>query len=45
MNVLRDVVIIGIVVWAMTLIIIFGEIDVSVGSMVVFVSVCLVFLL
>lgn len=45
MNVLCDVVIIGIVVWVMMLIIIFGEIDVSVGLMVVFVLVCLVFLL
>ncbi|EOO3543773.1 ABC transporter permease, partial [Escherichia coli] len=36
---------IGIAAWAMTLIIISGEIDVSVGPMVAFVSVCLAFLL
>lgn len=45
MNVLRDAATIGIAAWAMTLIIISGEIDVSVGSMVAFVSVCLAFLL
>ena len=41
MNVLRDAATIGIAAWAMTLIIISGEIDVSVA----FVSVCLAFLL
>ncbi|QMD91901.1 hypothetical protein HVZ27_21125 [Escherichia coli] len=41
MNVLRDAATIGIAAWAMTLIIISGEIDVSVGPMVAFVSVCL----
>ncbi|HAY4753582.1 TPA: ATP-binding cassette domain-containing protein [Escherichia coli] len=45
MNVLRDAATIGIAAWAMTLIIISGEIDVSVGPMVAFVSVCLAFLL
>ena len=40
MNVLRDAATIGIAAWAMTLIIISGEIDVSVGPMVAFVSVC-----
>ncbi|MEN1634510.1 hypothetical protein AAIH00_36040, partial [Pseudomonas aeruginosa] len=39
MNVLRDAATIGIAAWAMTLIIISGEIDVSVGPMVAFVSV------
>ena len=43
MNVLRDAATIGIAAWAMTLIIISGEIDVSVGPMVAFVSVCLAF--
>ncbi|MCD6762420.1 ABC transporter permease, partial [Escherichia coli] len=45
MNVLRDAATIGIAAWAMTLIIISGKIDVSVGPMVAFVSVCLAFLL
>ena len=45
MNVLRDAATIGIAAWAMTLIIISGEIDVSVGPMVAFISVCLAFLL
>ena len=45
MNVLRDAATIGIAAWAMTLIIISGEIDVSVGPMVAFVSVCLACLL
>ena len=45
MNVLRDAATIGIAAQAMTLIIISGEIDVSVGPMVAFVSVCLAFLL
>ncbi|WP_225386924.1 ATP-binding cassette domain-containing protein [Escherichia coli] len=45
MNVLRDAATIGIAAWAMTLIIISGEIDVSVGPMVAFVSVCLALLL
>ncbi|HGB9520119.1 TPA: ABC transporter permease [Escherichia coli] len=45
MNVLRDAATIGIAAWAMTLILISGEIDVSVGPMVAFVSVCLAFLL
>ncbi|WP_058913221.1 ABC transporter permease [Entomohabitans teleogrylli] len=45
MNVLRDAATIGIAAWAMTLIIISGEIDVSVGPMVAFVSVCLAELL
>lgn len=40
MNVLRDAATIGIAARAMTLIIISGEIDVSVGPMVAFVSVC-----
>ena len=45
MNVLRDTATIGIAARAMTLIIISGEIDVSVGPMVAFVSVLLAFLL
>lgn len=45
MNVLRDAATIGIAARAMTLIIISGEIDVSVGPMVAFVSVCPAFLL
>ena len=45
MNVLRDAATIGIAAWAMTLIIISGEIDVSVGPMVAFISVCLAYLL
>lgn len=44
MNVLRDAATIGIAAQAaMTLIIISGEIDVSVGLMVAFVSVCCIF--
>ncbi len=45
MNVLRDAATIGIAAWAMTLVIIAGEIDVSVGPMVAFVSVCLAYLM
>ncbi|MDW5505240.1 ABC transporter permease [Pseudomonas lundensis] len=45
MNILRDAATIGIAAWAMTLIIISGEIDVSVGPMVAFISVILAYLL
>ncbi|MGY3140771.1 ribose/xylose/arabinose/galactoside ABC-type transport system permease subunit [Ewingella americana] len=45
MNVLRDAATIGIAAWAMTLVIIAGEIDVSVGPTVAFVSVCLAYLM
>ncbi|WP_159565771.1 ABC transporter permease [Budvicia diplopodorum] len=45
MNILRDAATIGIAAWAMTLIIISGEIDVSIGPMVAFISVCLAYLL
>ena len=44
-NILRDAATIGIAAWAVTLIIIAGEIDVSVGPMVAFISVSLAFLL
>lgn len=44
-NILRDAATIGIAAWAATLIIIAGEIDVSVGPMVAFISVALAFLL
>jgi simple sugar transport system permease protein len=44
-NILRDAATIGIAAWAVTLIIIAGEIDVSVGPMVAFISVELAFLL
>ena len=44
-NILRDAATIGIAAWAMTFIIISGEIDVSVGPMVAFVSVALAYLL
>jgi simple sugar transport system permease protein len=44
-NILRDAATIGIAAWAVTLIIIAGEIDVSVGPMVAFISVALAFLL
>ena len=44
-NILRDAATIGIAAWAATLIIIAGEIDVSVGPMVAFISVVLAFLL
>jgi sugar transport system permease protein len=44
-NILRDAATIGIAAWAVTLIIIAGEIDVSVGPMVAFTSVILAFLL
>jgi ribose/xylose/arabinose/galactoside ABC-type transport system permease subunit len=42
-NILRDAATIGIAAWAATLIIIAGEIDVSVGPMVAFISVVLAF--
>lgn len=45
MNILRDAAMVGIAAWAMTLVIIAGEIDVSVGPMVAFSSVCLAYLL
>lgn len=45
MNILRDAATIGIAAWAMTLIIIAGEIDVSVGPMVAFISVILAYLM
>ncbi|MBY3209998.1 ABC transporter permease [Rhizobium laguerreae] len=44
-NILRDAATIGIAAWAATLIISAGEIDVSVGPMVAFISVVLAFLL
>ncbi|WP_082979372.1 ABC transporter permease [Labrys sp. WJW] len=44
-NILRDAATIGIAAWAATLIIIAGEIDVSVGPMVAFVSVVLAYFL
>ncbi len=44
-NILRDAATIGIAAWAATLIIIAGEIDVSVGPMVAFISVALADLL
>lgn len=44
-NILRDAATIGIAAWAATLIIISGEIDVSTGPMVAFISVSLAFLL
>lgn len=44
-NILRDAATIGIAAWAATLIIIAGEIDVSVGPMVAFISVVLAFFL
>lgn len=44
-NILRDAATIGIAAWAATLIIISGEIDVSTGPMVAFVSVILAYLL
>ncbi|GJE69192.1 ABC transporter permease [Methylorubrum podarium] len=44
-SILRDGASIAIAAWAVTLIIIAGEIDVSVGPMVAFTSVCLAFLL
>ncbi|MBB2974087.1 ABC transporter permease [Mesorhizobium sp. RMAD-H1] len=44
-NILRDAATIGIAAWAATLIIISGEIDVSVGPMVAFISVILAYLL
>lgn len=45
MNILRDAATIDIAAWAMTLIIISGEIDVSVGPMVAFISVILAYLM
>lgn len=45
MNILRDAAMVGIAAWAMTLVIIAGEIDVSIGPMVAFSSVCLAYLL
>jgi simple sugar transport system permease protein len=44
-NILRDAATIGIAAWAATLIIICGEIDVSTGPMVAFISVILAYLL
>ncbi|WEX08995.1 ABC transporter permease [Chelativorans sp. AA-79] len=44
-NILRDAATIGIAAWAVTLIIISGEIDVSTGPMVAFISVILAFML
>lgn len=44
-NILRDAATIGIAAWATTLIIISGEIDVSTGPMVAFVSVILAYML
>lgn len=44
-SILRDAATIGIAAWAATLVIIAGEIDVSVGPMVAFTSVALAFLL
>ncbi|WP_210528101.1 ABC transporter permease [Rubellimicrobium arenae] len=44
-NILRDAATIGIAAWAMTLIIISGEIDVSTGPMVAFISVVLAYML
>ncbi|WP_102957632.1 ABC transporter permease [Mangrovicella endophytica] len=44
-NILRDAATIGIAAWAATLIIIAGEIDVSVGPMVAFISVALAYML
>jgi len=44
-NILRDAATIGIAAWAATLIIISGEIDVSTGPMVAFISVILAFML
>ena len=44
-NILRDAATIGIAAWGATLIIIAGEIDVSVGPMVAFISVALAYLL
>ena len=44
-NILRDAATIGIAAWAATLIIISGEIDVSTGPMVAFVSVVLAYML
>jgi ribose/xylose/arabinose/galactoside ABC-type transport system permease subunit len=44
-NILRDAATIGIAAWATTLIIISGEIDVSTGPMVAFISVVLAFML
>ena len=44
-NILRDAATIGIAAWAATLIIISGEIDVSTGPMVAFISVILAYLL
>ncbi|MDQ0996348.1 ribose/xylose/arabinose/galactoside ABC-type transport system permease subunit [Phyllobacterium ifriqiyense] len=44
-NILRDAATIGIAAWAASLIIISGEIDVSVGPMVAFISVVLAYLL
>jgi sugar transport system permease protein len=45
LSILRDGASIAIAAWAVTLIIIAGEIDVSIGPMVAFTSVCLAFLL
>lgn len=45
LSLLRDAASIAIAAWAVTLIIIAGEIDVSVGPMVAFTSVCLAFML
>lgn len=45
LSLLRDAASIAIAAWAVTLVIIAGEIDVSVGPMVAFTSVCLAFML
>ncbi|NPD65420.1 ABC transporter permease [Lichenicola cladoniae] len=44
-NILRDGATIGIAAWAQTLVIVAGEIDISVGPMVAFISVIMAFLL
>jgi simple sugar transport system permease protein len=44
-NILRDAATVGIAAWAVTMIIIAGEIDVSIGPMVAFISVVLAFFL
>jgi simple sugar transport system permease protein len=45
LTILRDVASIGIAAWAMTLVIVAGEIDLSIGPMVAFISVVLAFML
>ncbi len=44
-NILRDVAALGITAFGTTLIIVAGEIDVSIGPMIAFISVCLAYLL